>query len=624
MPTIVYLDVDDEITSAAARLRDAPESHVALVLPHGSRLSTSRMNFRLLARQAAQGGRRLSLVAPDAGTRALAASAGLPVFASLAELEESETDPGGSPQETAAAPPQAGAAPGSAAAAAARIREAVTGPRVPAADGAAGARAPGGTAPAPGGRAPAPGGTGPAPGGTAPAPGGAAAAPEGAATPAGTPPRSRHDGAHEATLIMPAATADSRSGRHARDVPVVAPRRGFRIRGGALAAAGILALALVVGGVMAWLYLPTTTITIRPRVDTIRLPPFTVTADPTVSEVDADRAVIPAVTIEIPVTASVEQAATGERVEETRATGEVRFESINTVGPVAVAEGTRISTLGGIVFVTTEAVTVPAAQVAGSTIERGVATAGIRARLAGPEGNVEAGDITQVPDFLRTQQVSAINPSPTSGGTREVFQQIQQADVDAALEALDAQLASEFATSIADPPGVPAGSTTFPDAAVLGEAAITPDPESLVGQEVASFTLEASATGTVIAVDEAPLEGIVLSRITAQVSPDYELVPGSIRPSVGEGVASGGVVTFTLSAQASETAVLEPEAIEAEIRGRPVAEVARQLAPLGEVSVEVWPDFVTTVPTFPERVDVVIEPPGDGTADGAAEPVPSG
>lgn len=587
MPTIVYLDVDDEITSAAARLRDAPESHVALVLPHGSRLSTSRMNFRLLARQAAQGGRRLSLVAPDAGTRALAASAGLPVFASVAELEESETDSGGSPQETVAAPPQAGAAPGSAAAAAARIREAVTGPRVPAADG-------------------------------------AAAASEGAATPVGTPLQARYDGAHEATLIMPAATAESRSGRHARDVPVVPSRRGFRIRGGALAAAGILALALVVGGVMAWLYLPTTTITIRPRAETIRLPPFTVTADPTVSEVDADRAVIPAVTIEIPVTASVEQAATGERVEETRATGEVRFESINTVGPVAVAEGTRISTLGGIVFVTTEAVTVPAAQVAGSTIERGVATAGIRARLAGPEGNVDAGDITQVPDFLRTQQVSAINPSPTSGGTREVFQQIQQADVDAALEALDAQLASEFASSIADPPGVPAGSTTFPDAAVLGEAAITPDPERLVGQEVESFTLEASATGTVIAVDEAPLEGIVLSRIAAQVSPDYELVPGSIRPSVGEGVASGGVVTFTLSAEASETAVLDPEAIEAEIRGRPVAEVARQLAALGEVGVEVWPDFVTTVPTFAERVEVVIEPAGDATADGTAEPVPSG
>ncbi|HET7728113.1 MAG TPA: baseplate J/gp47 family protein [Candidatus Limnocylindrales bacterium] len=590
MPTIVYLDVDDEITSAAARLRGAAESRVALVLPHGSRLSTSRMNFRLLAREAAQRGRELSIVAPDAGTRALAASAGLPVFASVAELEGPEAGEDEPEEATtaradaaASAVTTAPAAAGSAAAAAARIREAVTGPRSQASDA--------------------------------------------------SPRRPRHDGPDDATLIMPAPAAapgpDARHGRQARDVPVVASRRGYAIRGGALAAAGVLALTLVVGGVAAWLYLPTATITIRPKVETIRLPPFTVTADPTVSQVDADRAVIPATTIEIPLSASVEQPATGERVEETRATGEVRFESINTVGPVAVPEGTRISTLGGIVFVTTEAVTVPAAQVAGSTIERGVATTGIRARLAGPEGNVDAGDITQVPDFLRTQQVSAINPTPTSGGTREVFQQIQQADIDAALEALQAQLASEFDAAVADPPGVPPGSTTFPDAAVLGDPAITPDPQSLLGQEVASFTLEATATGTLLAVDEAPLEGIVLSRIDAQVSPDHELVSGSIRPTVGEGVVSGGVVTFTLSAEASETAILDPAAIEAQVRGRPVAEAERQLADLGDVSVEAWPDFVTTVPTFDERVEVVIAPPaGEGASggapDGTAEPVPSG
>ena len=588
MPTIVYLDVDDEITSAAARLRGAAESRVALVLPHGSRLSTSRMNFRLLAREAAQRGRELSIVAPDAGTRALAASAGLPVFASVAELEgpdagEEEPAPGGaaspadsSPKGAAAAasgPAAAStAAAASAAAAAARIREAVTGART--------------------------------------------------AGPAASPGRPRHDGPEDATLIMPAPApgADVRQGRQARDLPVVASRRRLGIRGGALAAAGVLALAVVVGGVAAWLYLPTATITIRPKVETIRLPPFTVTADPTVSQVDADRAVIPAVTIELPVSASVEQPATGERVEETRATGEVRFESINTVGPVAVPEGTRISTLGGIVFVTTEAVTVPAAQVAGSTIERGVATTRIRARLAGPEANVDAGDITQVPDFLRTQQVSAINPSPTSGGTREVFQQVQQADVDAALEALQAQLTSGFDAAVADPPGVPPGSTTFPDAAVLGEPTITPDPLSLIGQEVASFTLEATATGTLIAVDEAPLEGIVLSRIDAQVSPDHELVPDSIRPTVGEGVVAGGVVTFTLSAEASETAMLDAEAIEAQVRGRPVAEVERELAGLGDVSVDAWPEFVTTVPTFAERVEVVVV----ASAGEPTQPVPSG
>ena len=86
---ILYLDVDDEITSAAARVRDVPSGRVALVLPYGSRVATSRINFRLLARDAMTHEKRLSVIASDAATRALAASAGLPVFASVGEYEAS-------------------------------------------------------------------------------------------------------------------------------------------------------------------------------------------------------------------------------------------------------------------------------------------------------------------------------------------------------------------------------------------------------------------------------------------------------------------------------------------------------------------------------------------------------
>src|SRR4029079_17149740 len=83
----VYLDVDDEITSAAARIRGSEATKVALVVPYGSRISTSRMNFRLRSREAVVNTRRLSIVASDAATRALAASAGLPVFTSVAEYD---------------------------------------------------------------------------------------------------------------------------------------------------------------------------------------------------------------------------------------------------------------------------------------------------------------------------------------------------------------------------------------------------------------------------------------------------------------------------------------------------------------------------------------------------------
>ena len=76
--TVVYLDVDDEITPAVARIRQAPEPAVLVVVPYGSRLASSRINFRLLAREAAALRRPLVIVAPDAGTRALAAAAGKP------------------------------------------------------------------------------------------------------------------------------------------------------------------------------------------------------------------------------------------------------------------------------------------------------------------------------------------------------------------------------------------------------------------------------------------------------------------------------------------------------------------------------------------------------------------
>ena len=84
---ILYLDIDDEITTAAARVRGAEGTRISIVLPNGSRLATSRINFRLLARDATLNSKQLSIISGDAATRALAASAGLPIFASVAEYE---------------------------------------------------------------------------------------------------------------------------------------------------------------------------------------------------------------------------------------------------------------------------------------------------------------------------------------------------------------------------------------------------------------------------------------------------------------------------------------------------------------------------------------------------------
>ena len=84
---VAYLDVEDEITTAVTRIRASEEPHLALVLPPGSRIGTSRINFRLLAREARESQRSIAIVTVEPGVRAIAVSAGLAAYASVGEYE---------------------------------------------------------------------------------------------------------------------------------------------------------------------------------------------------------------------------------------------------------------------------------------------------------------------------------------------------------------------------------------------------------------------------------------------------------------------------------------------------------------------------------------------------------
>lgn len=86
--SVCYLEVDDEITGAISKLRAVKDGEAVIVVPSGSRIATSRINFKLLAREG--NSRRLNLVAvsDDSAVRALAISAGLPAYDSLAAAEK--------------------------------------------------------------------------------------------------------------------------------------------------------------------------------------------------------------------------------------------------------------------------------------------------------------------------------------------------------------------------------------------------------------------------------------------------------------------------------------------------------------------------------------------------------
>jgi hypothetical protein len=577
---IIYLDVDDEITSVAARIRGAETGRVAVVLPNGSRVATSRINFRLLARDAQTNGKRLSIVAGDAATRALAASAGLPIFGTVGEYESTL---------------EVGAAVDAADAEAAQLLVAAS---------AAGADD-----------------AGPSEGTlvsdtvATPRPGSGGAAVAAAAAVAATRPAVRAPAAVPAARVV-ADTPDTPERPDPRSTPggTVAtgrPRPVSRTwrssigRTPLVIGLAILALALVVGGVGAFLYLPTATAVVTPRTETIGPRSLRIRADTSATEPDLVNAVVPAQRITIDLEATDTFPATGRRVEETQARGAVRFENLNPTGPNTIPKGSVVSTNGGVRFRTDTGVTIAAAELVGLTIVPTRATVKVTAVDAGPEGNVEPNAILTVPRDEEPLFLKVRNLDATTGGKREEFPRVIQEDVDAAVTELTTRLATSFEGRLEDPDLPGDTGTVFPETKVLGAPTFAPDPTSFVGQETETFELAATSQGTVVAVDTAPVQLVAEATIVSSVDDGFELVDGSGQVVDSPAEVSGGVITFPVTVTASQVLLLDTEKIKAEIMGKPLADARAILAGYGVADLQVWPEWVGTIPTLDTRVVVL-------------------
>lgn len=554
---LIYLEVDDEITSAAARIRAAEQDRLAVVLPHGSRVATSRINFRLLSRDAMEHDKRLSIVSADPATRALAASAGLPVFASVAEYDASLTgvDPSSPPPVPVAAPV---------------VRDE---PTPPASDGTLGLAAAAAVASDAGQTI------------RAPIPREVTRAPE-------PRPDTSWTGGGGGTVAPPVATSGARG--------------GGRIRTSWLIGAAILGLALLVGGVGAYVLLPSATIVVTPRPEPITPVHLTVVADPNATAPGGTPPVVPATRITIPVSVDDSFPATGKRVELTKATGSVRFENRDPTSTNRIVSGSIVSTASGIRFRTLVTITVPRAELVGLTIFPARTSVNVTAVDGGPDGNVDPGTIVIVPKGESSLFLKVTNPEATTGGRSDEFTRVTQEDVTAAMTTLQSSLEEAFREAMADPAQAPAGATVFPATGVLGAATPTVPPESLVGQEVSTFALGLSATGSVVAADSAPVTAIARDAVKGAIDPGHELVAGSVQVEVGDAIVVGQTVSFPVTVTAEQIAILDPAELEAMVLGKPVEEAKAILEPYGEVRISVSPDWSGSIPSFDSRVELTI------------------
>jgi hypothetical protein len=546
-----YLDVDDEITSAAARIRNSPDDAVALVVSGASRVATSRINFRLLAREAKQHQRRLTIVAPEAEVRSLARSAGLPVYSTVGEYEAAEV-----------ARRKAG-------------------------------------------------------------------------------PDSPQDAVTD-VLGQLAETMDGESGRAGRrrdgggSSRTVASRGGsgaMGVLGSLLARIGLsgavsigLASLMVAGaGAATYLFLPATTITLTVKEEAIGPLALDVRIDPSIVTADDSVPVLPGLTKRFELRQSDTFTASGQKVIETPATGTVTFSSENTIQELSVPAGTQVWTADGTIFETTERVVVPKGIFSTST--PGTKAAKVQAVKAGEAGNVKAKTIVNLPPDYVALQLSVSNGNPTTGGSRTVKPLVVQADVERAKAALSTRLTLEFAARLQAPDVVPTGVVMFRETAMVDLAAVIfdPDPLAVVNQQVSSFSLAASASGSVTMADLSALRGLAERKITGSVRDGYALVEGSLTLEMGASTADGPAVTVPLTAAAAEAPKVDADELRGAVKGKSIEQARKYLSQYGTVEIKSWPGLWSSdVAGWDFRIDMrVVEPVSHAGSGPSATPVRS-
>ena len=557
---IYYLDVDDEITSAAARIRDSSDNRIALVLSGGSRVATSRINFRLLAREARHRNKRLAIITGDPSVQSVARSAELPVYASVGEYEKAED---------------------------ARARGLADGTRTDVSDALdelALTVGPGSHAAAVGSGAASSGG----------AKGGASARP---------------------SRVTGGPVVGGLTSRFSSRVskPAIAGIGAILVLVLAAAAFFFYPSATVAVTLREE---PVGPITLSVKVD----PGVSAPNDQAGTVPGVAKAFPVSVSGTFNATGQkvVETAATGTV---TFTTLNNAFSvPVPNGARVTTAGGTAFLTTAAVVIPKATTSTVYPFPTTPGKVDAPIqaVTKGITGNVAAgsivkPPSSLPAGS-----------QVFVTNKNPTTGGTHAVTPKIQQSDIDSAESSLYGQLGSRFKDALAAPDAVPTGSTLLDASAQLGLATCTPDPAGLINQDGASFDLACTGTGTATLADMAAVKALGERRVKAAVKTGYGLVESSVTTELGTPIAQGSAVVVPVTVRAMQVPVVDPNVIRAGVKGKSLDEARAFVGRYGTAEISVSPGWASTMPSFDFRIDIQLLAPTGSPPAASQSPSPAG
>ncbi len=213
--------------------------------------------------------------------------------------------------------------------------------------------------------------------------------------------------------------------------------------------------------------------------------------------------------------------------------------------------------------------------------------------------------------FPNNPERLVINPEPTAGGVDDIGPEITQADVDAALAALNQALDDAVADAIDV-----SGGTIFADPAEQPEPVIE-GLDGLVGtRDQASAEISGALAYDRLSVDRDEVIALAVDRLLANAEvlpPGHELLPSASEVTLGEVRRDGDALVVAVSVIGLSTPAVDRDEVVSRVRGLSADEARAALADFGDATVDLWPGWVASVPGLEWRIEVVIAGEGDAT-----------
>jgi hypothetical protein len=381
---------------------------------------------------------------------------------------------------------------------------------------------------------------------------------------------------------------------------------------------GVVALVLLIGGyILGFVVLPKASVTIKADIKQIAIQ-RDITVSPVAKEFDLVKAVVPAENKELKKPATEKFAATGEKDEGTKAAGTVTVVNC-TNDTVTIPAGTGVSS-GDLTFLTKEEITVPASDGVigtGACKKNGTEDVDVTAQAAGDKYNLSARD------YSIAGQSTSVTASgeAMSGGTSKLVKVVSAQDFEAAkakLLALDAKPAKAELSRVMTEAGFKPLEDTF--VATPGPVSSSPQvDETTTGDAVASV----ETTYTMLGVKVDDLKAIIIDKAKDQYSQEHQKIYNDgVDGILFKGVqrTAKGDATMQLFTTLSTGPALDENAIKSQVAGQKKGEskTAIESRPgIKEATISYSPFWVYKAPKNQSKISVNFEVP-----DTAIKPSP--